>query len=264
MVSPRTINIVTQPSKDGQAIKLALIGFCATIIAALIPAAASLLGAIIVVAAASREKAIECCCIPKDDWKQFARTNGWIPKDECPWESFPITGRDASGKHVNVIVHLLSAEYRWVFASPIEAELGGKGIKLESHIQGLNISSKATVVVAVGMASVEGDFPKQSALAEERTDRLIRLIKDELKPGIPVHGLSLGRYIDETTKSTPRGTASQRRVVVVEVLEPEAGAILSEGVYDALRKAGDAPVPIPFDVRKYKDRNYTDHGFGRP
>lgn len=77
-----------------------------------------------------------------------------------------------------------------------------------------------------------------------------------------MHGLSLGRFLDERTKSTSRATAAQRRVVVVEVLEYH-GSKLSEAVYDALKQASDKVDPIPFDVRNYKDRLYTDHGFGK-
>lgn len=263
MPNARTINLVTQPSKDRAAITLALIGFVITIIASLITAAATLLGALIVVSAESKQQMAQCCCIPRDDWKDFARTNGWIPRTECPWESRRSSGQDSHGRKVEVQIHLLAGEYRWVLKSSSEIELGDKNTSLATHIRGLEISSKAKVIVGLGMASVEGNFPSQSVLAEERTDRLIRLIKDELRPDIPVHGLSLGRYVDETTNATTRETAGQRRVVVIEVFEPEEGAVLQEAVYDALIKAREAPDKIPFDVRDYKDRNYTDHGFGR-
>jgi hypothetical protein len=262
MAKARHITIVTQPSNDRAATILAVIGFVMTIVAALICAAATIVGALIVVAAESKDKLVQCCCVPKDDWKEFARANGWIPRGECPWDSVHGIGTDLSGKKIEVKINTLADQYRWVLGSSSEIGLGKKSENLTDHIRGLYISTKATTVVAVGMASVEGDFSSQSVLAEERTDRLTRLIKDELKPTVAVHGLSLGRYVDERTRSTEDQTAIQRRVVIVEVFEPEKGANLSEAVYDALVKAREEQ-KITFDVREYKDKNYTNHGFGR-
>jgi hypothetical protein len=58
-------------------------------------------------------------------------------------------------------------------------------------------------------------------------------------------------------------TSDQRRVVVIEVLEREDDAVLEDAVYDALIKARSASPRIPFDVTNYKDRDYTDHDFGK-
>ena len=263
MSSPHTITIVTSPSNDRAVIIAAVIGFVATLLFAFITAFATLFAAIITVVAAWQQKAIECCQSPKDDWRQVARENGWIPRGECPWLIITTTGHDSKGNKVDVRIKLLSGEYRWVYESSTEAEIGGQKTDLRPEIRGLDVDKKATAIVAVGMASVEGDFDSQSVLAEERTDKLISLIKDELKPEIPVHGLSLGRYVDDSTRSDPRATAVQRRVVVIEVFEPKEGADLGEAVPDALISATTASPPIPFDVRKYKDRKYTDHSFGR-
>jgi hypothetical protein len=262
MSPPNTIQIVTQSPSDRAAIVAAKLGLVAAVLG-LVAAFASLLGSVITVVASSAQTAFDEACISKGDWKQFARRNGWIPKGECEWDSLETRGQDKSGKGIRVRIHLLSGEYRWVVESSSKAELGEKKTDLESHIRGLELDSKSDVIVAVGMASVEGSFATQSILAEERTDRLIRIIKDELKPRIPVHGLSLGRYIDESTKSNSRATAPQRRVVVIEVFEPEEGVILDQAIYDALIEATDASPPIPFDVRNYKDRKYTNHSFGR-
>lgn len=211
-----------------------------------------------------QQKAIECCWIPKDDWRQIARENGWIPRGECPWQTITTTGQDTKGNKVTVQIKLLSGEYRWVYKSPTMAELGEGKTDLRPQIRGLDLDPKATAIVAVGMASAEGDFASQSMLAEERTDKLISLIREELKPNTPVHGLSLGRYIDEITRSDPRLTAVQRRVVVIAVFEPEGGtANLEEAVPDALISATTTSPRIPFDVRDYKDRRYRDHSLGR-
>jgi hypothetical protein len=257
MSSP-TINIVTQQSHDKTANVIAVVAIVVTLLAQLIPAAATILAAVIT----ARHKVLACCCIPKDDWQEHARRKGWIPRDECKWKAIDVEGQDDDGQKATVRIHMLAGEYRWVLGSSSQIELGNESADLSGHIRNLEISPIATTVVAVGMASVEGTYPKQSVLSQERADRIIRVVKDELKPSIPVHGLSLGRFIDERSKSTPRETSTQRRVVVVEVLG-FSRANLSKAVYDALRKAAEGPDPLPFNVTDYKDQTYTDHSFGK-
>lgn len=252
MSTPQPINIVVPPANDKAVITGARWGVVAVLIAALITSFASLLGTTLTIVANLQQR---------DDWKLLARNSGWIPRSECEWDSISTISQDNNGKKVTILIHMLSGEYRWVYTSSTEIELGDEKKDLRLHIQGLDVS-KSKIIVAVGMASVEGDFDKQSVLSEERTDKLISLIKEELKPRAPVHGLSLGRYIDEKTKSNPRATSNQRRVVVMEVLDYEEGIILKEAVYNALVGARNSSAPIPFDVRNYKDRNYTDHTFG--
>lgn len=231
----------------------------AVIRAALITAAATLIAAIIVALASLRASWPNQ---PPADWSQTARAAGWIPRRECPWRSGTSVGTDQPGRRVEVTIHLLAAEYRWVYRSAADIELGGVKDDLASHIRNLTINPSAEYVVAVGVASAEGGLRSQAALAEARTDRLIRLIKDELHPSIPVHGLSLGRFIDESTRGDTVATASQRRVIIVEVLKHDVGVNLSEAIYDALKKAHAGNPPIPFNVSEYSDRKYTDHQFG--
>jgi NurA-like 5'-3' nuclease len=262
MSTPNVIQVGAQLPSDSATIIAARIGLI-TAILGLAAGILALLGSVITLVASSTQAALEGAYISKVEWKQFARKNGWIPKSECDWDSRETTGQDNSGREIKVRIHLLSGEYRWVLNSSSKVELGNVETNLALHIHGLELDSKSDVVVAIGMASVEGNFAEQSILAEERTDRLIRLIKDELKPDIQVHGLSLGRYIDESTKSNSRVTASQRRVVVIEVFEPQKGVILEQAVYDALIEAAETSPRIPFNVRNYKDRKYTNHSFGR-
>src|SRR5437016_3860874 len=57
-------------------------------------------------------------------WQETARENGWIPRGECPWHPVNAIGRDEGGKSIWIRINILSEEYRWVFASPSEIELG--------------------------------------------------------------------------------------------------------------------------------------------
>lgn len=257
------INIVMPPGNDTGQIKAAKLTLLGVILAALITAFATLLAAGMVIVASWYQKAIELGWFQQTDWKQMARKNDWIPRGECQWNSTQATGQDKSGKKIKVRINLLSSEYRWIYKSSAGAELGEEKIDLNALVRGLDVSANSRGLIAVGMASVEGDISGQSILAEERTDKLIHIIKDELKPTIPVFGLSLGRFKDESTKSNPTATSTQRRVVIVEILEQDEGTKIEDAIFDALIDAKKASPPIPFDAENYTDRKFTERGFRR-
>ena len=263
MTNAPSINIVMPPGNDTGIIKAAKLALLGVILAAFINASALLLGAGITAAASWYLKASELGWFQQTDWKQTARKNDWIPRGDCQWTSTQATGRDKDGKKIKVRINLLSSESRWIYKSSAEAELGKKKLDLNALIRGLDVSVNSKGLIAVGMASVEGDISKQSILAEERTDRLIHIIKDELKPTIPIFGLSLGRFKDDRTKSNPTATSTQRRVVVVEILEQDEGTKIEDAIFDALIDAKKASPPIPFDAENYTDRKFTERGFRR-
>lgn len=263
MTNAPSINIVMPPGHDAGVIKAAKLTLLGVILAALINAFALVLGAGITAAVNWYQKAAELGWFQQGDWKRTARENGWIPRSECEWNFTQATGRDGSGKKIKVKINLLSSEYRWIYKSSAGAELGEEKIDLNSLIRGLDVSAYSHGLIAVGMASVEGDISGQSVLAEERTDKLIHIIKDELKPTIPVFGLSLGRFKDESKKSNSKATSTQRRVVVVEILEQDEGANIGDAIFDALIEAKKSSPPIPFDAENYTDRKFTERGFKR-
>lgn len=256
MPPPRPILIRERTKKNDRVINVALITAVGAVVAAIITAIGAIASASIAARAAHSSQ----------DWRSDAISAGWSPKGNCQWQPIESVGVSPSGDSVKVRIHLLAAEYRWVYGSATAIEIGGETADLTQHIRNLTLNPKAKYVVAVGLASVEGRDSSQAVLAEARTDKLIRVIKDELHPEIPVHGLSLGRFGAERTGGDTRRTASQRRVVVVEVLEVRAGdgkTALGDAVYDALRQARHADPPIPISVTEYRDRKYTDHQFGR-
>jgi hypothetical protein len=256
MPPPRPIVIRERSKKNDTVINVALITAAGAVVAAIIAAIGAIVSASIAARAAHSSQ----------DWRQDAISAGWSPKGNCQWQPIEAVGVGPGGDSVKVLIHLLAAEYRWVYGSATEIEIGGERDALTQHIRNLTLDAAAKFVVAVGLASVEGRDSSQAVLAEDRTDKLIRVIKDELRPQIPVHGLSLGRFGDERTGGDTRRTASQRRVLVVEVLEVLAGdgkTALEDAVYDALRQARHANPPFPIDVTEYRDRKYTDHQFGR-
>ena len=208
-----------------------------------------------------QQKARENGWIPKDDCLQFARENGWIPKSDCrcTWTSYPGRGTDDAGKSIGVKINVLSQDYRWQYGKIDElVEFGGKIESLRPHLSNLDIrDSKA--IVCIGAASVEGKRFEQKDLALSRARKLNTLVVEQLMPRIPVFTLNLGRA--KYGEIDPRDilkNASQRRVIVIEIVDQDAGVKLKEALHNALVRARDSTVPIPFDVRDYFDFDLDD------
>jgi hypothetical protein len=192
-----------------------------------------------------------------DEWKRVARENNWIPKGECPWQPVVASGRDESGKQILVQINILAEEYRWQYGSSTEIELNGKPEDLPAHIRSLDISTAKAGIVCVGTASVEGARARQQFLANERAEKLLALLRSELKPKVPLYALNLGRFKGgEGPPLSPKETAPQRRVIVVEILGQDEGVKLDEAVYNALIAAREDKPPIAFDVRDYYERDF--------
>lgn len=136
---------------------IGLIGTFLTVLATLGSAAITTFGSAGTKAAGGNTPCAKC---PEVDWMQMARNNDWIPRSECPWDKFEGNGTDDSGKKVKVEIRLLSGEDRWVCGSAVTAELGGKPVDLSSIIHGLVINPDTKIIVALGMASIEGN-PKR-------------------------------------------------------------------------------------------------------
>jgi hypothetical protein len=68
-------------------------------------------------------------------------------------------------------------------------------------------------------------------------------------------GINLGRYRGTESNSrdprNPKETATQRRVIILEILKEEKDVDRRVAILDALVKAREASSPIPFDVRNY-------------
>jgi hypothetical protein len=265
-IQPIKIVLPQVSSRDKATIKAAKItsiaALIAVIIGSLISFSGSITAAIIPLMFSQQSKIVQDCSNKIGNWQQTARENGWIPKSECAWESIPGGGTDKNGKKVKVLIHLLAGEYKWACGSSSKIELGDAPADLTTHIKSLVISPEADVLVAIGMASVEGGFDSQAKLSKDRTDMLVTIIKRELENNKSVHGLSLGRFKDEKTKSECTLTADQRRVVVIEVIDQDENIDYESAVYDALVNA-NLKTQIPFNVMNYKNRDYYDYVISR-
>lgn len=240
--------------KDKVLVRIAVIGLIGTLFTAL----ATIISAAIQVTGTKKT----CPVCPEIDWRQIAHTWGWIPRSECPWEKFEGTGADGLKKQVKVEIKLLSGENRWVCGLETEAELGKVPVDLRTHIRGLERNPDTKIIVAVGMASVEGTSESQSELSKKRSDMLRGLLLKEFGPDVPVHGLSLGQYSNKNAKSGCKITSDQRRVVVVSVIKQDDGVNLAEAVPDALIDARNSSNRLPFDIRDYEKPIYREEGFG--
>jgi hypothetical protein len=203
-----------------------------------------------------QQKARDNGWIPKDECLQFARANGWIPKNECrcSWTSYPGQGKDDAGKSIGIKINILSQDYRWQYGKVDElVEFGGKTESVRPHLSSLDISgSKA--IVCVGAASVEGERSEQKELALARAKKLKDLVDEQLMPKVPVLTLNLGRAkYGEIDPRDQLKNATQRRVIIVEIVDQEKDVNLKQALFRALVQARVSTTPIPFDVRDYFD-----------
>lgn len=228
---------------------VALIGAFATLVAAIIAGFFGLATA----TANWEQKAKDNNWIPKDSWIKLARENNWIPSNECyyAWEKYTGKGNDQNSRSIGIRINILSEEYKWEYNRSDRVELGGHNEDLRPHLSSLDAST-SKAIVCVGTASVEGERIEQARLAYDRSERLLALIREELKPKVPLYGLNLGRAkFGEFVQSNQLKNAQQRRIIVVEIIEQEENVDLKEALFNALILARETKPPIPFDVREY-------------
>lgn len=204
-----------------------------------------------------QQKARDGGWIPKEDCLRVAKESGWIPKSECRcnWKVYSGHGTDDTGTHsVGVRINILSQEYRWQYGQVGElVEFGGQTESVRPHLSSLDVS-QSKAIVCLGAASVEGGRTEQKDLALARAKKLKDLVGEQLTPQASILTLNLGRAkYGEVDLKDPLKNASQRRVIVVEVIDMDEGVNLKQALFNALLQARNSDTPVPFDVRDYFD-----------
>jgi hypothetical protein len=200
-----------------------------------------------------QQKAKDNDWIPRDNWKQVALDNNWIPgtESDSDWQQVSSSGKDSAGRSVQVIVNILSQEYRWSFGRADEVELGGHKEDLRLYISRLNISNSKGIV-CVGAASVEGRRAEQESLALSRAENLVSLVREESRTTTPLYILNLGQFkTSQSLRTSPEETSSQRRVIIIKIVAQEDNINLQEAMYNALISANRSNLPIVIDVSDY-------------
>lgn len=187
--------------------------------------------------------------------------------------------RMPDGRSYTFRVVVFSAAYSWVYEQDDQVELNGHALPAEDFVhllessRGLqDILGKAHELIAVGTASCEGsEWSQEDGRALNRAKALgawmerARPWPDGVtRPVLSVHLLNLGRYWHDRAhgqacdSARSGDTADQRKVVLMAVLERDAGADLQWCIEKSL--SGDDQLRPLLDHYRRFDLNATPAG----
>jgi hypothetical protein len=153
---------------------------------------------------------------------------------------------DLSGRFASFRILLLSDEFRWRLNSAEEVEQTSAGPIFTPEMKA--ILNKAKEIVCVGASSEElppglstGEGrAREERRAARRADQIAAWVRDALSTRVLVRKLNVGHHV-LTGRSDD--TSDQRRIVVILVLERDAGANIDEALRAAMeRESSRVPV----------------------
>lgn len=174
---------------------------------------------------------------------------------------FPIEGRDSEGRQARFDVVILTKTYGWVKGSTTELERGDvllSATDIESEVlapqmrQGLG---SARELIAVGLASVEGDVEREVQRGGLRATRVAEWVRAAVGPSKPIMTLNLGRYLELCSDCETDDTSWQRPFMVIAIKDYDAGADIGEALRDAM--SGKANLPSPDRYSTFALARYT-------
>lgn len=173
---------------------------------------------------------------------------------------FPVEGRDRDGRRALFDVVVLTKRYGWVRGSTNELERGDQRlspIEIQEEVLAPQLREglgSARALIAVGMASVEGEVEREEQRGAARANKTAELVRDALGERVPMWTLNLGRYLQPCAECEDEDTSWQRPFMVVAVREAETGTNVAAALRDALSSADNLPSPerySSFQVAKY-------------
>ena len=162
---------------------------------------------------------------------------------------FSIAGYDHRGQRATFDVIVLDKAYTWQRASTSELSEDGKLVSPTTLIETvLGGPVKAQLqasrgVIAVGVASQEGEIDTETQRAGDRAEQTARWLRALLGPSKPLWTLNLGKY-RESGRNFDAGTTSwQRPFIVIGVNSAERGIDMPAALADAMRGKSNLPSP---------------------
>lgn len=175
--------------------------------------------------------------------------------------AFPIEGADASGRRALFDVVVLTKNYGWVVGSTTELERDGERLSaqaIETEVLAPQLRDglgRASSLIAVGLASQEGDVDRETQRGGLRAARIAEWVRAVVDRNIPMWTLNLGRYVDPCTDCEDADTSWQRPFIVVAVKRADAGTNISEALADAM--SGKENLPSPSRYSTFAMARYT-------
>jgi hypothetical protein len=199
----------------------------------------------------------------------------WVPKffgeqaditvETERWGSsviFPIEGKDLAGRRAAFDVAILPPELTWAHQSSSVLSQGGTMIA-ENEVperiftpelrEGLGRSG---AVIAVGLASQEGQVQAETARAGRRATTAAGWLAAVVKEDAPIWVLNLGQFTGTCRAAAHTGgTGWQRPLIVVGIRSQEDGVDLAEAFADAISGKSNLPSRdcyTSFDLTRYR------------
>lgn len=167
---------------------------------------------------------------------------------------FPIDGQDRAGRRALFDVVVLTKNYGWVRGSTTELakddrRLSPQDIQEEVLAPQLREGlGSARGLIAVGLASQEGDVAREEQRGGLRAIRTAQWVEEALGTRVPMWTLNLGRYIDPCAECEDSDTSWQRPFIVIAVRQTDDGAHISEALADAMSGTTNLPAPSRYSA----------------
>lgn len=175
--------------------------------------------------------------------------------------AFPIDGADQSGRRALFDVVVLTKNYGWVRGSTDTLERGDQKLSaadIETEVLAPQLRDGlkgARQLIAVGLASQEGELEREIQRGGLRAVRTASWVRNAVDPAIPMYTLNLGRYLEPCQECEDNDTSWQRPFIVIAVRQAEPGTNIGEALRAALSDKSNLPSPdrySTFALTKYE------------
>jgi hypothetical protein len=162
---------------------------------------------------------------------------------------FPIEGVDKAGRRALFDVVVLTKNYGWVRGSTTELEKNDQRLsaaQIQDEVLAPQLREglgSARGLIAVGLASQEGEIEREEQRGGLRATRTAQWIQEALGERIPMWTLNLGRYLEPCVECEDADTSWQRPFIVIAVRQADEGTHISEALADAMSNTVNLPSP---------------------
>jgi hypothetical protein len=161
---------------------------------------------------------------------------------------FPIEGKDLARKQAAFDVAVLPADLAWARKSSTQLVQGGTAIaedQAAARIFSAELRdglSRSVEVIAVGLASQEGQRVEETERAKSRAASAARWLSTAVNGNVPIWTLNLGQFRGSCKATTEAAdTGWQRPVIIVGIRSQETGVNLTEAFADAISGKSNLP-----------------------
>ncbi len=167
---------------------------------------------------------------------------------------FPIDGTDSAGRHATFDVVVLTKDYGWVKGSTTELERGDRRLTaedIETDVLAPQLREglgSARQLIAVGLASQEGELENEIQRGGLRAKRIAEWVSPSVDSATPVWTLNLGRYLEPCSDCETADTSWQRPFIVIAVRDFDPGTNVGEALNSAMSDKTNLPSPSRYST----------------